>query len=119
MIQSQNIANCVWPSIKELPGINKYFSDLKDNKLQERKYTCTIISTLKQDIVKPMLLEARLRRSISSIEKSDSLIKESQEFYDAISAVVCQKRKYNIFITLKYISHRDVAPFLLRKECKV
>ena len=85
---------------------------MKDNKLHERKYTWAIISTLKHDIFNSMLLEARLRRSISSIEKSDSLIKESQEFYDAISAVVCQKRKYNIFNTLKYVAHRDLALFL-------
>ena len=42
----------------------------------------------------------------------------SQELYNAISAVVCQKRKYNIFITLKYIVHRDVVPFLLWKNAK-
>ena len=58
-----------------------------------------------------MLLEARLRRSINSKEKSDSLIKISQEFYDAILAVVCQKLKYNIFITLKYLKHRDLDEF--------
>ena len=58
-----------------------------------------------------MLSGARLRRSINSKEKSDSLIKVSQECYDAISVVVCQKCKYNIYITLKYIAHRDVAPF--------
>ena len=55
--------------------------------------------------------------SISS-KKSESLIKESQEFYDATSAVVCQKCKYNIFIILKYIAHRDIALFLLRKNTK-
>ena len=67
--------------------------------------------TLMQNIVKSMLSEARLRRSIISKEKSDSLIKVSQECYDSISAVVCQKLKYNIFITLKYKAHRDVASF--------
>ena len=65
-----------------------------------------------QNIIKFLLSEARLRRSINSKEKSDSLIKVSQECYDAISAVVCQKNKYNIFITLKYIAHRDLALFL-------
>ena len=101
----------LWLSIKELPELNKYFPDLKENELPERNYTWAIISTLKQDIVKSLFSEARLRRSINSKEKSDYLIKVSQEFYDAISAVVCQKRKYNIFITLKYITHRDVASF--------
>ena len=42
-----------------------------------------------------------------------------QEFCDAISAVVCQKSKYNIFITLKYLAHRDVDEFLFRKKYKV
>ena len=83
-----------------------------------REYTWTIISTLKQDIVKSLLSEARLRRIINSKEKSDSLIKISQEYYDAISAVVCQKCKCNIFITLKYIAHRDVVLFLLWKNAK-
>ena len=44
------------------------------------------------------------------------MIKVSQEFYDAISAIFCQKRKYNIFITLKYLAHRDLAQFLLWKN---
>ena len=43
-----------------------------------------------QDIVKSMLLEARLRRSISSKEKSDSSIKVSQEFYDAIDCCLSE-----------------------------
>ena len=70
-----------------------------------------IISTLKQDIVESLLSEARLRMNINSNEKSDSLIKVSLEFYDAISAVVCQKCKYNIFIILKYMTYRDVVIF--------
>ena len=85
----------LWLSVKEFPESNKYFPDLKENELLERKYTRAIISTLKQDIFKSLLSEARLRRSIISKEKSDSLIKVSQEFYDAISAVVYQKCKYN------------------------
>ena len=106
----------LWLSIKELPELNKYFPDLKENILSEIKYTCAIISTLKRDVVKSLLSEARLRRSINSKEKLDSLIKVSQEYYDAISAVVCQKCKYNIFVALKYVAHRDVALFLLRKN---
>ena len=42
----------------------------------------------------------------------------SQEFYDAISVVVCMKHIYNIFITLKYLAHRDVASFLFWKNAK-
>ena len=79
----------LWPIIKEFPELNKYFLNLKENELQERKYTWTIVSTLKQDIVKSLLSETRLKRSINSKEKSDYLIKVSQEFYDAISVVVC------------------------------
>ena len=90
-----------------------------ERKLITRAKVCiAIISTLKQDIVKNLLSEGRRRRSISSKEKSDYLIKVSQEFYDAISVVVCQIRKYDIFITLKYITHRDVDLFLLRKNAK-
>ena len=42
----------------------------------------------------------------------------SQEFYDSISVVACQKCKYNNCVTLKYVIHRDVALFLLRKNTK-
>ena len=91
---------------------------MKENELQKRKYTWAIISTLKQDIVKSLLLDARLRRSVNSKEKSDSLTKISQEFYDTISAIVSQKRNYDIFFYFKIFAHRDVAPFLLRKNTK-
>ena len=90
----------LWLSIKEFPELNKYFPDLKENKLQERKYSWAIILNLEQDVVKSLLSEVRLKRSINSKEKSDSVIKVSQEFHDAISAVVCQKCKYNILIKL-------------------
>ena len=71
MIQSKkselSIAK-LWLSIKELLELNKYSPDLKENELPEQKYTWAIISTLKQDIVKSLLSETRLRRSINSKE---------------------------------------------------
>ena len=85
MIQSKNSELSkakLWLLIKELQELNKYFPDLKENELPERKYTWTIIFNLKQDIVKSMLLEARLRRSINSKEKSDFVIKIQQSSYD-------------------------------------
>ena len=63
---------------KSASRIKKILLWLEKNELQERKNTCAIISTLKQDIVKYLLLETRLKRSISSKEKSYYLIKVSQ-----------------------------------------
>ena len=109
----------LWPNIKEVPELNIYFPDLKENELPERKYTWSVISTLKPDVVKKLLSEARFKRCINSKDKSESLIKVSREFYDAISAVVCQKRKETIYSLLKYIAHSGIAPFLLRKNAKL
>ena len=74
-------------------------------------------------------LKARYRRIIvarsknkkehQQQRKSDYLIKVSQEFCDSISAVVCQKRKYNNCVTFKSVTRRDASPFLLRKNVKL
>ena len=106
----------LWPNIKEVPVLNIYFPDLKENELPGRKYTWSVVSTLKPDVIKKLLSETRLKRCINSKDKSESLIKVSREFYDAISAVVCQNRKETIYSLLKYITHSGIAPFLLRKN---
>ena len=87
--------------------------------MPERKYKWSIISTLKPDVVKKLISEARLKRCINSKDKSESLIQVSREFYDAISAVVSQKRKETIYSLLKYIAHSGIAPFLLKKNIKI
>ena len=84
---------------KRASRIKQILSWFERKWITRAKVYMAIISTLKQDIVKSLLSEARLRRSISSKEKLGSLIKVSKEFYDAISAIVCQRRKHNIFIT--------------------
>ena len=47
------------------------------------------------------------------------MIKVLREFYDAISAVVCKKRKETIYSLLKYLAHSGIALFLLRKNAKL
>ena len=86
--------------------------------MPERKYTWSVISTLKHNVVKKLLSEARLKRCINRKDKSESLIKVLREFYDAISAAVYQKRKETIYSLLKYIAHSGIAPFLYRKNAK-
>ena len=46
----------LWPNIKEVPELNIYFPDLKENELPERKYTWSVISTLKPDVVKKVVI---------------------------------------------------------------
>ena len=57
------------PIIKEVPELNIYFLDLRDNELREKRYAWAIISTIKPDLVKSLLSEARNRWSINNIEK--------------------------------------------------
>ena len=110
----------LWPLIKEVPELNIYFPDLRDNELPERRYAWAIISTIKPDVVKSLLSEARTRRSINNIEKIESMIKVSKEFYEAISAIVCQKRKsYNKYFPYYFIAHTGKAAYLLRKRAKL
>ena len=73
---------------------------------------------LKPHIVKILLSEPRLRRSINIKEKSDPLIKVSQEFYDAISAAVCQKSKYYSLLLLKKYNTQQCGFIFIKKKFK-
>ena len=86
---------------------------MKENELQVQKYTWAIIFNFKARYRLIFVVSSKTKKENQQQREIKFFIKESQEFYDAISAVVCLKSKYNIFITLKYKAHREVAPFLL------
>ena len=73
----------LWPYIKEVPELNQYFPELKENELPERDYMWTVISTINPEATSKLIKDSRKNRRSEYKIDQDQLVE--------IEEVVTQK----------------------------
>ena len=83
----------VWPLVKDVADLMKYFPDYKESQYPWRTHMFSILSTLRHEDVMNMILNARKNRSLDNQEDDDELVFINKRLYEEIEGVMSQKRK--------------------------
>ena len=74
----------VWELVKAEPELMKYFPDIEDDKLPDRWFMWTILSTLRGDACKKLIETARNARGSDSTDHKDELIEVDPDFLNTL-----------------------------------
>ena len=64
----------IWEKIKDIPEYTDYFADFDGDKLPERDYLISIISTINPEATKSVVKEAREYRSVNDCDDTQNLV---------------------------------------------
>ena len=86
----------IWAHIKDLPEYNIYFPDYSEDKLPDRDFLITIISTLDPEAKKSIIKEAREKRSTTKNKDEGDLVVITMELKQLIKQINPQKSNLHL-----------------------
>ena len=104
--------------IKDIPEDTYYFIDLDGDKLPERDYLISIISTINPEATKSVVKEAREHRSVNDCDDTQNLVAITSELKESIRKIAPQKSKQTRLIRSNYWSNkRNFKPSSKMQSC--
>ena len=83
----------MWPMIKYIPDLYKFFPDYGENQLVDRKYVFQVLTTIKFEAVSNMVMNARKSRSLAETDGAEGTILIQKGLLEEINRVMNQKCK--------------------------
>ena len=83
----------IWPMVKDVPELNKFFPNFKDKKKYDRKYMFQIFATMRHDELSSMIRNAKKNRFLFENNDEDETILIHKNLLEGINSVMTQKHK--------------------------
>ena len=83
----------VWREVKANSNIMQYSSNYPNRQLPEREFMLFIVSTIHEERLRNLILEARKHRSIANLELDDELIYISANFMKSLKTLFSKTKR--------------------------
>ena len=83
----------IWPMVKDVPELNKFYPDFKDKKKCDRKYMFQILATMRHDELSSIIRNIKKNRFLLENNDEDETILTYKNLLEEINSVMTQKRK--------------------------
>ena len=83
----------IWPMVKDVPELNKFFPDFKDKKKCDWKYMYQILATMHHNELSSMIRNVKKNRFLLENNDEDETILIHKNLLEGINSVMTQKRK--------------------------
>ena len=106
----------IWPLVKETNDLFEYFPNYTGKQIPDRHYMFSVLWTLKFNIIKDIVSDARKKRSIHENDDKNQFVYIHKKLLEEISQIFSQKNKFwitNIKAT------KGKTTFLIKKSSKL
>ena len=88
----------IWTLVKKSEELIKYFPDYADNQLPDRGYMFAILATLKSEVIRSIIKNARKNRAVQNENNEEELVYITKSMYEEINGVLTQNCKNRMLI---------------------
>ena len=83
----------IWPMVKDVPDLIKFFPDFKDKQKCDRRYMFQVLASTRYDEISNMIKNARKNRSLLENNDEAETILIHKDLLEEINSVMTQKSK--------------------------